>query len=653
MRRCFSALALALPILAWLAEPARPAADPPPSDSVFQPVGPPRQVFPELVLSELYRLTGVTSAGDDRLFLTQQHGIVHVVRDGEVLSPPFLDLQPIVGQGSERGLLSLAFHPRYAANGSFFVQYTDVEGAVVVARYQVSQDDPDRADPESGRIVIRIAKPFGNHNGGQLQFGPDGYLYVSIGDGVEGGDPTCLAQQGTTLLGKMLRLDVDRSTPATPGYAIPADNPFRAGGNPGGTGGMPPEVWAYGLRNPWRYSFDRKTGDLYIGDVGEDRREEINLQPAGTPGGQNYGWRVMEGTLCFSSTGCPADTPPCGSSRYTPPILEYEHIDQRCSVAGGYVYRGTLLPHLYGAYVFGDTCNGQLWSAIRKGGSWEVRPLAAPRVLYVTSFGEDRNGEIYLTSLDGRLLRLAARHPVDTVGLYDPALSRFLLKDLHLSGDDSREVPFGPRGAGWLPVAGDWDGDGHTTVGLYEPKKAQFHMKTSFAAGSYEVVVKMQLSGKTSRVVPIAGDWDGDGRDTIGFYNRSNSTFQLENTHTGGPIDLSFRFGSPSKSALPVAGDWDGDGRDTVGLYDPVRGLFRLTNRLDGSGDIQISYGPRGKAWLPLAGDWDGDGRDGIGLYAPSSAVFLLRNTPQAGPADHEIRFGPAGAGWMPVAGDW
>jgi glucose/arabinose dehydrogenase len=347
---------------------------------------------------DLFRLDSVTNAGDDRLFLTQQQGLIHIFADGALRPDPFLDLRNVVSTGGERGLLALAFHPRYRQNGLFYVLYTDLDSSVTLARYRVSSD-PDRADPASGQIVLKVPSEFQNHNGGQILFGPDGYLYLSLGDGGgeddTGRDPRCNAQQGTTLHGKLLRLDVDHGAP----YAIPPDNPFR------GSTAIPPEAWAVGLRNTWRFSFDRKTGDLYIADVGEDRREEIDFEPAGSPGGRNYGWKVMEGSLCFSTDACPSTVPPCGSSDYTLPILEYDHGDDRCSVTGGLVYRGSALPHLYGAYLFGDICNGQLWAAQRKGGRWEVRELSA-RAQYVTSFGEDSRGEVWLTTLDGRLLKL-------------------------------------------------------------------------------------------------------------------------------------------------------------------------------------------------------------------------------------------------------
>lgn len=587
------------------------------SASVFRPAGPPRAAALVDLGTDLFRLTSVTStgeAGDDRLFLTQQKGLIYIVSGGALRPEPFLDLQALVSTGGERGLLSLAFHPDYAGNGYLFVCYTDLEGAVTLARYRVSAD-PDRADPASGEVLLKIPKVYQEHNGGQLQFGPDGYLYASIGDGGSeghvGGDPMCFAQQGATLFGKILRLDVDHASGGKL-YSIPPDNPFR------GSSSMREEVWATGLRNPWRFSFDRRTGDLWIGDVGEELREEIDFEPAGSPGGRNYGWNVMEGTACFASEGCPADTPPCGSPVYTPPILEYEHEDGRCSIAGGYVYRGTALPHLHGSYLFGDTCNGQLWAAERKADQWQVRELPV-RAQYVTSFGEDRDGELLLTTLAGRLLRLAPAHPVDTVALYEPATARLLVKDLHLSGPEDRTVRMGPPLRGQVPLAGDWDGDGHTTVKLHEPGKA----------------------------VLLAGDWDGDGRDTVGTYERGTSTFQLQTAS-------SFRFGPPRNRWIPIAGDWDGDGRDSVGFYDPARGIFRLKNQLTGGdADVVVRFGAPKAGWIPIAGDWDGDGRDGIGLYIPATSVFLLKDRFDRGPADWEIHFGLPAAGRLPLAGEW
>lgn len=628
----------------WLALPAGTAGA-----EVFQTAGPPRPAILRERAGDLFRLTSVVNAGDDRLFLTQQGGLIHIYKAGALLPEPFLDLRSRVSTGGELGLLSLAFHPRYqegAENGLLFVAYTDPEMSLVVARYRVSAD-PDKADPASGEVLLRIPKKYQEHNGGQLQFGPDGYLYVSVGDGGSeghvGGDPECVAQQGDTHFGKMLRLDVDRSSAGRP-YAIPPDNPFL------GRTDMPEEVWALGLRNPWRFSFDRLTGDLYIGDVGEDQREEIDFEPAGSPGGLNYGWKVMEGTACFSTDACPATTPPCGSPAYTPPMLEYGHEDDRCSVTGGYVYRGTALPHLYGAYIFGDQCNGQLWAAERRHGSWKVRELP-PRALYVTSFGEDRHGEIYLTTLDGRLWSLESPHPVDTVALWEPSTARLLLKDLHLSGPEDRVAQLASRSRGQVPLAGDWDGDGRTTLGLYDPRKSTFRLKSTLSQSGSDLLLTFHPA--SGQAVPLVGDWDGDGLDTVGFYERGKSLFELKNTLQGDQPDLTFRFGPSRSRWIPVAGDWDGDGRDGIGLYDPAKGIFRLRNGLSGGeADLVLRFGMPKAGWLPLAGDWDGDGRDGLALYDPTRSVFLLKNDLAQGPADWEIRFGVP-AGRVPLCGEW
>ncbi len=339
----------------------------------------------------------VTHAGDGRLFVTLQAGRVVVIEDGRVLPRPFLDITGRVGSGGERGLLSVAFHPRYAANGFFFVDYTNNSGDTVIARYSVS-GNPDVASPASEVILMTLDQPFSNHNGGQLQFGPDGFLYVGTGDGGSGDDPECHAQDPQSLLGKILRIDVDRGTP--PFFAVPPDNPFV------GVAGIRDEIWALGLRNPWRFSFDRTRGDLFIGDVGQGSREEVSFQPASSGGGENYGWKMMEGNLCRNqSSGCPSPLPACGSAAYTAPILEYWNAGGECAVTGGYVYRGEAIAGLAGRYLYGDFCSGAVWAAERAGASWRAErlPFAAPGL---TSFGEDSAGEIYLTA-GGGLYRLA------------------------------------------------------------------------------------------------------------------------------------------------------------------------------------------------------------------------------------------------------
>jgi glucose/arabinose dehydrogenase len=333
---------------------------------------------------------GVVSAGDARLFVVQQSGTIAVWDGTRVLPTPFLDIHNLVSCCNERGLLGLAFHPHYATNGLFFVDYTAPNGDVTVARYSVSAD-PNRADAASGAVLLTIPhSQFANHNGGQLQFGPDGYLYIGVGDGGGAGNPSNSAQDLNQLLGKILRIDVDR-----PPYAIPASNPFASRG----------EIWAYGLRNPWRFSFDRQTGDLWIADVGQNVYEEVDLQPAASAGGQNYGWRIMEGFHCFSpSTNCP-------SAGLTMPILEYSHASG-CSITGGYRYRGARFPRLRGIYFYADYCSGTIWGATETNGVWSSKVMLTTNKIPWSSFGEDADGELYAVELGGVLYQIVDPNPI-------------------------------------------------------------------------------------------------------------------------------------------------------------------------------------------------------------------------------------------------
>lgn len=364
--------------------------------------GGPPPVSLEVIATGLEIPVAITHAGDQRLFVTLKGGQVLILEDDSVRTTPFLDIRDRVrSSGVEQGLTSIAFHPSFSENGFFFAHYTRADGNTTLGRFQVSTD-PNRADASSERTLLTLEQPFGNHNGGQLQFGPDGYLYLGTGDGGAGFDPFCHGQRADSLLGKMLRLDVDQNVGSAPFYGIPPDNPFLGSGNP------PDEVWATGLRNPWRFSFDRETGDLFIADVGQNDREEINLHAAGLPGGQNYGWKILEGTLCLGDTsGCPTPPPPpCESPLYTAPILEYNHgaPDFHCSVTGGYVYRGSTIQGLVGSYLYGDFCSGTLWAASGSGSAWTETPLAAT-LPGITAFGETASGEMYLTANDA-LLRL-------------------------------------------------------------------------------------------------------------------------------------------------------------------------------------------------------------------------------------------------------
>jgi glucose/arabinose dehydrogenase len=343
------------------------------------------------VLTGLELPVDIQNAGDGsgRLFIVEKHGRIRILKGGQVLPTPFLDISAEVGSRStEQGLLGLAFHPHYSQSGLFYVNYTDENGNTVIARFHVSADNPDLADPASQVDILRIDQPYNNHNGGGLAFGPDGYLYIGLGDGGSEGDPLLNGQNLRTLLGKLLRIDVDHATP----YAIPAGNPFAK------SGGLA-EIWAYGLRNPWRFSFDRLTGDLYIADVGQDAWEEIDFVPSGVPGGMNFGWSYYEGMHPYKGQ------PPANAS-FTAPVTEYSHSDG-CAVTGGYVYRGAALPEWQGVYFYGDYCSGNIWGVRLSGGNAPQAKILFTTSAKITTFGVDEAWEIYLADYGlGQLLRL-------------------------------------------------------------------------------------------------------------------------------------------------------------------------------------------------------------------------------------------------------
>ena len=376
-----TARAIAFACLAFAATPPCRAAEP--------AWAPATGLRASVVVSGLEAPLFVTApARDPRLFVLEQGGRIRIVENGRLRPEPFLDLRARASSGGERGLLGLAFHPKYASNGTFFVNFTDENGDTRIERFRVSAADSNRADPASATLVIRIEQPYANHNGGMIAFAPDGRLWIGMGDGGSGGDPQGHGQDRRSLLGKMLRLDVDARTP----YAIPPDNPW-ADGRAGR-----PEIWATGLRNPWRWSFDRGSRNVYVADVGQNRWEEVNVADAGRPG-LNYGWNVREGAHAY---GLPRVT----TERMLEPALDYPH-REGCSVTGGYCYRGRALAGLQGTYFFSDYCNGWLrsfrWDGTR---ATERREWNVGRLGNVTSFGEDAAGELYLTTSDGRLLRL-------------------------------------------------------------------------------------------------------------------------------------------------------------------------------------------------------------------------------------------------------
>lgn len=370
----------------------------------------------------------ITNANDSRLFVVQQNGIIKIIQpNGTINATNFLNISSKIIFGGERGLLGLAFHPQYSVNGYFFVYYNNPAGNIIVARYSVSSTDPNVANAGSEKILLNIPKPFSNHNGGSIHFAPDGKLWVITGDGGSGGDPNNNAQNKNSLLGKMLRIDVDATDP-TP-YNIPPDNPFAGAGVDGAD-----EIWAYGLRNAWKYSFDLTTGNAMIADVGQENIEEINKMPI-TQAGINYGWRCYEGNNAYNTAGCPAQ------STMTFPIAVYDHSGNKCSITGGYVYRGTQYPALQGKYFFADYCSTQIgildsnntitWTSAYSGNNF-------------STFGQDSQKELYVAAVNsGKIFKITTgtlstkeNDPLGTVKIYPNPAS----KEIFIDGIKDKKV---------------------------------------------------------------------------------------------------------------------------------------------------------------------------------------------------------------------
>jgi len=587
------------------------------------------------VASGLTNPVFITNAGDGsgRIFIVERTGNIRILKNGNLLPTPFLNLQTtVLSSGNEQGLLALAFHPSFHTNGKFYVVYTapksgDPGGSnLVLEKFSVSVANADQADPASGMILLTIPHPSNsNHNGGTLAFGQDGYLYWSTGDGGGSGDPDNNGQNLNSLLGKLLRLDVNSGSP----YGIPNSNPFFPSVDPN----IKKEIWAYGLRNPWRLSFDRQTHDLYIGDVGQSAHEEIDFQSAASTGGENYGWRVMEGSFCYNpSSGC-------DQSGKILPVAEYSHTIG-CSVTGGYVYRGLNFPALTGHYFYGDYCSGRLFSLYNNGASGWVAAQIVDTSYLISTFGEDEQGELYLTDYaTGKIYNIQYQQLAkDTVGVFRPGNGALYLKNSNTTGFADVAINYGL--AGDYPVVGDWDGDGTDTIGVY--RNGVFYLRNSNTLGFADLTVAFGSAGDQ----PIAGDWNNDGTDTIGVYRSSTGTFLLRNSNTPGTPNLTFSLGNASDVA--IAGDWNGDGTDTTGVFRPSNGVIFLKNtNSSGIADIALNYGLPGDQ--PVVGDWDNNGTTTIGIYR--NARFYLRNSNTNGFADILVDLGIVGD--KPMAGNW
>jgi glucose/arabinose dehydrogenase len=566
--------------------------------------------------------------GSGRLFFVQQTGQIRVWRPSGLQAAPFLDLSSLVSCCGERGLLGLAFHPSYASNGYFYVDYTDRAGNTVVARYHVSTGNPDLADAASAVVLLTVNQPYANHNGGEVRFGPDGYLYVGLGDGGSAGDPQNRAQDLGTLLGKLLRIDVDHGSP----YAIPPSNPFVA------TPGARPEIWAYGLRNPWRFSFDRLTGDLFIGDVGQDTWEEIDFQPASSHGGENYGWRLMGGPACYNpSSGC-------NDGSLVLPILYYSHGAGDCAVTGGFRYRGGRSPALDGHYLYGDYCTGRIWEAWPDGtGGWSSAQ-AVDTPYAISSFGEDQAGEVYVADLSGgAVYRVVGPPPPNpTAAIRPPEFNGDHRSDVawrhqtsgqiyHWFMDGATIVGQGPVATvsdpAWqIAALADFDGDGRSDYLWRHASTGQVYLwmvngNTVVSQGTIATVPDLGW-----RIAGV-GDLDGDGRadilwrhDATGdvYLWRMNGTSIVGQGPVASVADTGWR--------IVAVADHSGDGRADILWRHQTTGQVYLWTM---NGSAIVAQGPVATVpdlgWQIVGtGDYDGDGRaDILWRHQTTGQVYL------------------------------
>ena len=601
-------------------------------------------------------LTG-SHDGSRRIFVLQQTGQIRVFQPGSQTSTLFLDLSGKIivptSTGDERGLLGLAFHPNFAANGKFYAFYTrnnagQMEDSLFEYTTTSGDGSSNTGNINSERLIFTIPDPFANHNGGNLAFGPDGYLYIGTGDGGSADDPGNRAQNLQVLLGKMLRIDVNSVSPA---YLIPPGNPFAGAGSGrcdnGSTAGTScQEIWSYGMRNPWRWSFDSGgTHQLYVADVGQNVVEELDIIQSGG----NYGWRVYEGNQCNTDIpgNCPTSMPQIA------PFFTYIHSAGRCSVTGGYIYRGLQGNLLPGAYVYADYCTGEIWTYLS---------AAQPQVLLqdtprsVVSFGQDDDGEIYVcySNVSGsaqidKIVR--ARSSADFDGDLRSDISVFRPSDgiwyiNHSSNNTNRFQKFGL--AGDIPVPDDYDGDNLTDIGVFRPSTGVWY---NFR--SSDNTVGIVTSGGTTGDIPVAADFDGDAKADYAYFRPSTGVWTIAYTHD--PVGVrNINFGL--NGDVPVVADYDGDGLADLAIFRPSSGdwWFIRSSNPDRSVFVNLHFGQNGD--IPVPGDFDGDGIADLAVYRPSTGVWYILSSSSlvSSPGTGTVQIAQWGlSSDIPVVGDY